>query len=44
MLNVLLIFSALVPLVLALVGLGRFATAKYRRWRRRNDPPLVEFI
>jgi hypothetical protein len=44
MIHVLLTLSALVPLALALVGLcrfARFALVKYRRWRRRNDLPLV---
>jgi hypothetical protein len=44
MIHVLLILSALVPLALALVGLCRFALVKYRRWRRRNDVPLVRFL
>jgi hypothetical protein len=41
--EVLLILSGLVPLVLALVGLGRYGVAKYRRWRNAREVPVVWF-
>ena len=44
MLQVLLILSGLVPLALALVGLGRFAHAKYRRWRPKESEGRVFFV
>lgn len=43
MIEVLLILSGLVPLLLALVGLGRYGLAKYRRWRNAREVPLVWF-
>jgi hypothetical protein len=42
--HVLLILSALVPLALALVGLGRFAHARYRRWRPKEGEGRVFFV
>jgi hypothetical protein len=44
MIEDLLILSGLVPLLLALVGFGRFALVRFRRWRRNREAPFSYYV
>jgi len=43
MIDALLIALGFVPILLALLPLARRGVAKYRRWRRRDEVPVIWF-